>query len=152
MRVNFSRVEWKHTLEGKAYRKIEGLREDNWVWSPQGVIDMHRPEKWGWVYFVQHGVGCSGLGSEADYPFHMALMRIYWAQKAFHKQHGSFANSLRELGLPSSQLRVDGKDARLLTVDEGFEAYYTVRSPGGEVSHISIDQSSRLGTYITAGR
>ncbi len=25
--------------------------EDNWVWSPQGVVDMHRPEKWGEVIF-----------------------------------------------------------------------------------------------------
>src|SRR5437762_10018554 len=44
-RVNFSRVEWRHeVLDGK-YRKIPNLREDNWVWSPQGVIDMHRPER-----------------------------------------------------------------------------------------------------------
>lgn len=50
-RANFSRVEW-HTevLEGK-YHKLPG-REDNWVWSPQGVVDMHRPEQWGYVMFV----------------------------------------------------------------------------------------------------
>ncbi|MBS1709115.1 MAG: carbohydrate-binding family 9-like protein [Armatimonadetes bacterium] len=51
-RVNFSRVEW-HTdiVEGK-YVKRAGLREDNWVWSPQGVVDMHIPEHWGFVEFV----------------------------------------------------------------------------------------------------
>jgi hypothetical protein len=26
------------------YRKVPSTREDNWGWSPQGVIDMHRPE------------------------------------------------------------------------------------------------------------
>lgn len=52
-RVNFSRVEWVvDVIEGR-YVKREGLREDNWVWSPQGVIDMHQPEQWGFVEFVR---------------------------------------------------------------------------------------------------
>jgi hypothetical protein len=41
-RINFSRVEWK---EGQA-------KEDNWVWSPQGVVNMHVPEQWGYLRFV----------------------------------------------------------------------------------------------------
>jgi hypothetical protein len=40
-RINFSRVEWK---AGQP-------KEDNWVWSPQGVINMHVPEKWGYLHF-----------------------------------------------------------------------------------------------------
>ena len=40
-RLNFSRVEWK---AGQP-------REDNWVWSPQGVINMHIPDKWGYLRF-----------------------------------------------------------------------------------------------------
>jgi len=26
--------------------------EHNWVWSPQGMIDMHQPERWGVVEFT----------------------------------------------------------------------------------------------------
>ena len=40
-RVNFSRVEWK---AGQP-------EEDNWVWSPQGVVNMHVPEHWGYLNF-----------------------------------------------------------------------------------------------------
>jgi len=40
-RVNFSRVEWK---AGQP-------KEDNWVWTPQGLIDMHVPEHWGYLHF-----------------------------------------------------------------------------------------------------
>ena len=40
-RINFSRVEWK---PGQP-------KEDNWVWSPQGLIDMHVPEHWGYLHF-----------------------------------------------------------------------------------------------------
>jgi hypothetical protein len=40
-RINFSRVEWT----------AGNPKEDNWVWSPQGVINMHVPEKWGYLHF-----------------------------------------------------------------------------------------------------
>lgn len=50
-RINFSRVEWKTEVVEEKYRKLPG-REDNWVWSPQGLVNMHVPEKWGFVQFV----------------------------------------------------------------------------------------------------
>lgn len=52
-RINFSRVEWQIDVVDGKYQKRKGLKEDNWVWSPQGVINMHVPEKWGRVNFVQ---------------------------------------------------------------------------------------------------
>jgi hypothetical protein len=54
-KVNFSRVEWVTDVVDGKYVKRKGLKEDNWVWSPQGVIDMHVPEKWGVVKFVEAG-------------------------------------------------------------------------------------------------
>lgn len=50
-RVNSSRVEWLTEIVDGKYRKVAGKKEDNWVWSPQEVIDMHRPETWGYVRF-----------------------------------------------------------------------------------------------------
>ncbi|HTT66490.1 MAG TPA: sugar-binding protein [Gemmatimonadales bacterium] len=50
-RINYSRVEWLTDVAGGAYRKVPDLREDNWVWSPQGMVDMHQPEHWGFVEF-----------------------------------------------------------------------------------------------------
>lgn len=54
-RVNFSRVQWTHRIVDGKYVKVPKAEkpEDNWVWSPQGVVDMHRPEKWGRVTFVK---------------------------------------------------------------------------------------------------
>lgn len=57
-RINFSRVDWPLEVVDGGYRKAsEPSREDphpeaNWVWSPQGVINMHVPEQWGVVRFV----------------------------------------------------------------------------------------------------
>ena len=50
-RINFSRVEWQHNVVDGKYEKVPDTKEDNWVWSPQGVINMHVPEKWGYVRF-----------------------------------------------------------------------------------------------------
>jgi hypothetical protein len=50
-RVNFSRVEWQTVVSDGRYIKVAGAKEDNWVWSPQGEVDMHIPSKWGYVRF-----------------------------------------------------------------------------------------------------
>jgi len=51
-RLNFSRVEWHTDIVDGKYRKVAGQPEDNWVWSPQGVINMHVPARWGYVRFA----------------------------------------------------------------------------------------------------
>lgn len=55
-RINFSRVQWTLESEGKSYRKKlnqnnKPISEHNWVWNPTGVVDMHVPAKWGYLYF-----------------------------------------------------------------------------------------------------
>lgn len=66
-RINFSRVQWQHEIIDGRYVRIpphgtpiaESLNpeeqphpEDNWVWSPQGAINMHLPLRWGELEFV----------------------------------------------------------------------------------------------------
>jgi hypothetical protein len=51
-RINFSRVEWQTNIADRKYVKVPGHPEDNWVWSAQGLIDMHVPENWGYVHFA----------------------------------------------------------------------------------------------------
>ena len=68
-RLNFSRVNWDFDLVNNKYQRKKDsltnkyLPEYNWVWSPQGVINMHEPEKWGYVYFAEEKVG----GKKADF-------------------------------------------------------------------------------------
>ena len=51
-RVNFSRVEWPKGITYETPLPTPGAHnEDNWVWSPQGVVNMHVPEKWGYLHF-----------------------------------------------------------------------------------------------------
>lgn len=52
-RVNFSRVQWRTRIVEGRYEKLPDTPEDNWVWSPQGEINMHLPRRWGYVEFVR---------------------------------------------------------------------------------------------------
>jgi len=61
-RINFSRVEWQHEMQSGRYQRQSGVPENNWVWSPQGVIDMHRPETWGILKFTTRPAGSVELG------------------------------------------------------------------------------------------
>jgi hypothetical protein len=98
-RINFSRVEWEHELAGGKYRKVAGRREDNWVWSPQGVIDMHRPERWGVLQFSTAAPGTAEYRPDPSGPTRHLLHRVYYAQREYKKQHGFWAPSLERLGL-----------------------------------------------------
>ncbi len=68
-RVNFSRVQWPLEVSGGHYRKERepvnwsDHPEHNWVWSPQGEIDMHIPEMWGVVRFAGAAGARKGEGS-----------------------------------------------------------------------------------------
>lgn len=56
--MNISRVEWlKYEIVDGRYRKLANAQgfgsEENWVWSPTGVVNMHLPELWGTVTFAK---------------------------------------------------------------------------------------------------
>jgi hypothetical protein len=56
-RLNFSRVEWDYDIVDGAYQRKKDndskyLREYNWVWSNQKTINMHQPERWGYLQFT----------------------------------------------------------------------------------------------------
>ncbi len=72
-KINFSRVEWRHDVVEGRYVKRAGP-EDNWVWSPQGVVDMHRPWMWGRLQFAE---GPTALKNDPDWPDRMALVEAW---------------------------------------------------------------------------
>jgi cellulose/xylan binding protein with CBM9 domain len=126
-RVNFSRVEWRHEIADGKYRKKPGVREDNWVWSPQWVIDMHRPETWGYVQFSTTAPGQATFRPDAAGPAKHLLHSIYYAQRAYFKQHKRYAGTLADLGLggvreSSLQLQA-GRDAFRASVVVGQERW-----------------------------
>jgi len=95
-RVNFSRVEWRAEAEDGSYRKVlnpdtgRPYPEDNWVWSPMGIVNMHYPELWGYVVFA----GAEGLDSfemPVDEIVKWELRRLYYRQRNHYERHGAYS-------------------------------------------------------------
>ena len=141
-RVNFSRVEWRHKLSGGRYEKIPGRREDNWVWSPQGIIDMHRPERWGYVQFAREK--SAKFRPDGTDPAREALMTIYHHQKAFFQRRQRWATTLDEIGLSKNSLKKGLVAApQMRSTEESFEADAVVEVKGARQTW-SVRGDSRL--------
>jgi hypothetical protein len=141
-RVNFSRVEWRTEIVDSRYKKVEGRPEDNWVWSPQGVIDMHRPERWGYVQFSTAEPGTATFLSDPGEPARDLLHRIYYAQRDYRQNKGAWADSLLALGLTGPTVSGAEGPPSLRLTPEGYEASVEWRSPDGDVRRWRIRQDS----------
>jgi hypothetical protein len=140
-RVNFSRVQWALEVSNGTYRKIEGRSENNWVWSPQHVVNMHRPETWGYVQFSTGPPGSTVFRPDASLPARRWLHDVYYAQRAFQQANRRWANSLDELRIAAP---ADASlSAALLQVAGGqFQASIALRVPGGRNERWNIRQDS----------
>jgi WD40 repeat protein/serine/threonine protein kinase len=141
-RVNFSRVEWRTDIVDGKYRKVPHRREDNWVWSPQGVVNMHRPETWSYVQFSTAEPGTAAFRPDPAGPGKHLLHRIYYAQAAFQKEHGRFARTLAELGLADVREETLAGPPTLEVDGEHFQATADVKLPGGGSQRWRIREDS----------
>ncbi|MBI9016714.1 MAG: prolyl oligopeptidase family serine peptidase [Phycisphaerae bacterium] len=104
-RGGFSRVQWKHRIEeGKYFRvpdRSEGAawgKHENWVWSPQGVVSMHRPETWGYIQFSD-----KTPGTKVDFVPDSTIMARYLLSTLNYKQeqykaiNGQYADTVAKL-------------------------------------------------------
>jgi len=132
-KINFSRVEWQTEIIDGKYQKTKDkktgrfLSEDNWVWSEQGVINMHFPERWGLAVFSNKPVGADKITFE--YPNEEILGKylwlIYYKQHKFKSEKGNFARLLSDLDLTDNILTGSGEsvDLRMECNEAGFTAY-----------------------------
>jgi hypothetical protein len=108
-RLNFSRVEWDtHIAEGK-YAKQTGanektLPERNWVWSPTGAVNMHMPERWGYVQFSALPAGAALPAFELPYVELQKryLWLVFYEQQQYRDEKGVYAASLDDLNIPAA--------------------------------------------------
>jgi hypothetical protein len=140
-RVDFSRVQWTMLVENGRYLKKPGLKEDNWVWSPQGVVNMHRPETWGYVQFSTARPGSVAFRKDPALPARRWLHEVYYAQREYRKGHQRWAKTLQELGVgPASADGLSG--ATLETTADLYQASIVLRLAAGETQRWNIRQDA----------
>lgn len=135
-RINFSRVQWDTEITDGDYSKKRDpvtnkrLPEHNWVWSPQGVINMHYPERWGYLQFSDKEAGKRQVPfvTPEDETFKKYLWLVYYRQKDFAKEQGKYASQLSEIGLTGT-IQENGKDLKLELSASGKAFKATIISP-----------------------
>ncbi|PQP87029.1 carbohydrate-binding family 9-like protein [Paenibacillus sp. AR247] len=101
-RVNFSRVEWRTEVQDGEYRKVlnpetgKPYPEDNWVWSPMGIINMHYPELWGYVVFSDGEVP-QDFELPEDERIKWELRKLYYRERNHYEAHGRFTADWEQL-------------------------------------------------------
>jgi len=145
-RLNFSRVQWPTTVVDGRYQKDldtgKAHPEDNWVWSPQGAIDMHRPERWGIVQFV--GVAPRTDPVAVTVPrtdrIKWALRRLYYRQRAHRDEHGAYATTLNALNAEDISVQNQSFSPTLNIT----QTLYEITAPGPDGTTVHIRQDGRV--------
>lgn len=145
-RINFSRVEWDTTVENGKYVKKKGadgktLPENNWVWSPQGVINMHYPEHWGYLLFTQKQKTNEFPAFNLPYAEKQKqyLWLVYYRQKEYQSKNNRYATTLEELNITPSVFAIDGTDNTLKMEATDNLFYATIRSAKNEAWSINFE-------------
>ncbi|SDS01148.1 Carbohydrate family 9 binding domain-like [Formosa sp. Hel1_31_208] len=142
-KLNFSRVEWDFDIiDGEYQRKKENdtyLKEYNWVWSNQKVINMHEPEKWGILQFTEQETSDKVIFKEDP---DMLVKQVAYAlfRKTRHQDLKELlkteTGSIREMNVKYSES--DSLVATFFKTNFGFE--YQIKSPISKTTYIINEQ------------
>jgi len=104
-RMNLSRVAWPlEVKDGRYVKKMntKGVANepDYWVWAPQGTVNLHMPERWGYLLFADED-GHAAASAEARLDSldraQPLVWKVYYLQEAYKRIHGHFAQQLTDL-------------------------------------------------------
>ncbi len=148
-RIGFSRVQWRMVIDDGKYRKEinpatgRPFPEDNWVWSPQGRINMHMPEMWGYLQFsgLTAGSGTEELTPDPDLNRKWALRMIYYAEKEYFKNNNKYSSCLKNIGLKKEDLPANVPTPKIEVTRTTFESYFP---SGNEKGNLVIYHDGRL--------
>ena len=150
-RVDFSRVEWQFNIDGGKYKKVPNTKEDNWVWSPPGIIDMHRPERWGIVQFSSEMPGKAEYKAETSLAVRDLLMEVYHRQKSYQTKNGKWATSLVELEFNPTSI-ASASELSIVRTEDGYQASAVVINPDKSQELWNVRQDSKIWKATESSR
>ncbi|KAJ3311498.1 hypothetical protein HDV04_003985 [Boothiomyces sp. JEL0838] len=129
-RINFSRVEYHVAKEFGEYVKTNPV-EDNWVWSPQGEIAMHLPERWGILQFSTSTRFDTPPKYHDEWQIRSIAMELYYNLHSFRDANGFFTNDVSLLNNPAfgcagSIFVANSTDKFTGYIDSADQQYYAV--------------------------
>ncbi|MDR2382413.1 MAG: carbohydrate-binding family 9-like protein [Prevotellaceae bacterium] len=147
-RLGFSRVEWDtHVVDGKYVKQTDEngktLPERNWVWSPTGAINMHMPERWGYLQFSTQEAADQLPVFELPYSElqRQYLWLLFYRQEQYRHKNGVYATLLSELGLPDT-MQVAGKSNVLSLTATPLQFVANISDDSGKT--VQIDHEGKI--------
>ncbi|MES3017036.1 MAG: carbohydrate-binding family 9-like protein [Bacteroidota bacterium] len=115
-RINFLRTGWDFTVQNNVYAKAvdaagKPMPPHYAVWSSQGLINMHLPERWGYTMFAQ---APPSIKTTDDFVLPYAekqreyLWLVYYKQKDWLKKNKVYTSALKDLAIPDDGINIDG--------------------------------------------
>ena len=101
-RIDFSRVEWQAEVKDGKYQRVinpetgKPYPEDNWIWSPTGIVDMHCPERWGFLVFADEN-GAKSFTIPRDEYIKWELRKLYYRERNLFADTGAFTTNFDAL-------------------------------------------------------
>ncbi len=140
-RINFSRVDHVIDAVSGSYIKQAGSAVINWVWSAQGIVDMHMPERWGFVQFGVEEQHLQRFILEKDWQFRERLMEVYHREKAYRSLTGTYASDVNDLLLCTNDERCRiSLSATVSTFDAAILVYSKFLDP----LELRIDETGQI--------
>lgn len=151
-RMNFSRVAWEIDSSSKStsgyVRKADPksgrpLPPNYYVWSPQGLVDLHYPERYGFVRFVDAISNESFLLEPAE-TLRLKLWKYYYLQQRYKNENGKYAASLDILDKMAGVLpTLNVKDAEVKMFSDDKQFLLQANLPGAG-NYYSLDHEGEF--------
>jgi hypothetical protein len=128
-KINFSRVEYKVKDVDGHYELINKSAPcENWVWAPLDIIDMHLPERWGYLQFSEAPPRRDHLHFDPTFNLRTAMFQLYAAELAYKQDN--------------AQTYTDDLEALAKYIPDRFKASILKGvCSGGKVPKITLDES-----------
>ncbi len=145
-RINFMRTGWDFTVQNNVYTKAldsagKPLPPHYSVWTSQGLINMHLPERWGYTVFSQ-SPPVNKSSTDFVLPYNEKqrkyLWLTYYKQKDWFKKNKVYTSLMKDLGIPDGDIIIDGlkNQIKLEIISKYFLA--TISDEAGK--SVSINQ------------
>lgn len=142
-RINFSRVQWLKA----------GGPEENWVWTPTGKVDMHMPDRWGYLFFADEAVGAPER--TVALPYNTAVYKLLWAmfyaQQERYAKEKNYLRTEKDFFLTDAELKGLPQGAQI-SVEATRNTYQIAITVPGENKRYVINNEGRFWTEKIAPR
>lgn len=142
-RINFSRVQWLKA----------GGPEENWVWTPTGKVDMHMPDRWGYLFFAAEKVGTPEYTFAL--PYNASVYKLLWAmfyvQQERYAKEKNYLRTEQDFFLTDAELKGLPQGAQI-SVEATRNTYQIAITVPGEGRRYIINNEGRFWTEKVAPR